>query len=250
MLLIPAIDIKDGQCVRLSQGDLDAATVYGSDPARQAQWFVAAGAKRIHIVDLNGAVQGKPVNTEAIARICRCCPDTEIQIGGGIRTADTAKRYLDMGAKYVIVGTRAVERPAFVTQIDSACPGSVIAGIDVRRGAVATQGWLESAAAADAAALALELANRGAVAVVYTDIEKDGMLSGVNCAATAALATRLPIPVIASGGIRDRTDIVNLMQVAGAGISGAIAGRSLYEGTLDYAEAVQLIKRLTAAAER
>ncbi len=248
MLLIPAIDIKDGQCVRLNQGDLDAATVYGSDPASQAQWFAAAGARRIHVVDLDGAVQGKPVNTEAIARICRCCPDTEIQVGGGIRTVDTAKRYLDLGARHVIVGTRAVEHPAFVTQIDSASPGSVIAGIDVRRGAVATQGWRQSAGG-DAAALAAELAARGAAAIVYTDIEKDGMLSGVSCAATAALAARLPIPVIASGGIRDCADIVNLMQAAGTGIIGAIAGRSLYEGTLDYAEAVQLIENLTAAAD-
>ncbi len=243
MLLIPAIDIKDGQCVRLVQGSMHDATVYAADPLTQAERWADAGARRIHLVDLNGAVEGKPVNADAIQRIARAHPQIELQLGGGIRQADTAKRYLDMGVNYVVIGTRAVEEPSFITQIDKAHPGSVIAGIDVRDGAAATHGWAQSGRT-DIVELAMQLADCGAVAIVYTDIGRDGMLSGVNVQATASLASQISIPVIASGGIRDIDDIEQLMAVRDHGILGAIAGKSLYEGTLDYLQGTALIERM------
>ncbi len=240
MLLIPAIDIKDGRCVRLIQGDMRAATVYSNDPVSQAARWIEEGARRIHIVDLNGAVEGKPVNADIVGRIARQHPDIEIQIGGGIRSLDTAQRYLDEGIDFVIVGTRAVNEPAFVGEISARFPGSVIAGIDVRDGAVATEGWLGSRSV-DVTQLANTLAAHGAVAIVYTDIARDGMLSGVNVSATAELAAQAAVPVIASGGISGLGDIRALLKVWERGIFGAIAGKSLYEGTLDFSEATKLI---------
>jgi len=243
MLLIPAIDIKDGQCVRLVQGAMDDATVYAADPLSQAQRWIDSGARRLHIVDLNGAVEGKPVNAREIERITRQHPQIEIQLGGGIRKSEDAKRYLDLGVNYVIIGTRAVQEPAFIKEIDNTHPGSVIAGIDVRDGAAATHGWAQTGRK-DIVELAAQLAACGAAAIVYTDIGRDGMLSGVNAEATAALASQISIPVIASGGIRDIDDIKRLMDFRDSGILGAIAGKSLYEGTLDYSQGIALIDRM------
>ncbi len=240
MLLIPAIDIKDGRCVRLVQGDMDESTVYSNDPASQAARWIEAGARRIHVVDLDGAFAGRPVNASIVGRIASQHPDIEVQVGGGIRTLETAGRYLDEGVSYVIIGTRAVREPEFVAEISSRFPGTVIAGIDVRGQKVATEGWADSEQT-DIAKLASDLAAAGAAAIVYTDIERDGMLSGVNVEATADLAERVDIPVIASGGIRGLGDIRRLLERSEAGIFGAIAGKSLYEGTLDYASAVRMI---------
>ncbi len=240
MLLIPAIDIKDGHCVRLVQGDLNKATVYSRDPVSQAAEWVAAGARRIHVVDLNGAVDGKPVNAKIIGRMASSLPHTEIQVGGGIRCIETVERYLNEGVNYVILGTRAVQDPGFVAKITARFPGTVIAGIDVRDQEVATEGWVGTQRT-DVTRLAVALAQAGAAAVVYTDIERDGMLSGLNVEATTELAGNLSIPVIASGGVRDLTDIQRLLAVRAAGIMGVIAGKSLYEGSLDYGSAMQMI---------
>ncbi len=252
MLLIPAIDIKDGRCVRLVQGNFEDVTVYSDDPASQAARWIEAGARRIHIVDLDGAAAGAPINAEVVRRITRQHPEIEIQLGGGIRDLTTVEQYLDAGVTYVIIGTRAVHEPEFVGELSSLFPGTVIAGLDVRGGAVATAGWADSTRT-DVVQLAKRLAANGAVAIVYTDIERDGMLSGVNVAATAQLASSVGIPVIASGGISDLSDIRNLLAVRDAGILGAIAGKSLYEGTLDMTTALQLINDTcsrSAAQER
>lgn len=249
MLLIPAIDIKDGRCVRLVQGRMLDATVYSEDPVSQADRWVDCGARRIHIVDLNGAFEGKPVNAEIIGRIADRHTDIQIQVGGGIRTLETAGSYLDAGVTYVILGTRAVEDPSFLGEINAKYPGQVIAGLDVRDGKAAVEGWAGSGRA-DIVVLAHELERNGASAVVYTDIERDGMLSGVNIDATAQLASKLSIPVIASGGISDISDIENLLDVCYSGIMGAIAGKSLYEGTLDYSQALQLISSRAEESSR
>lgn len=216
------------------------ATVYSDDPVSQADRWVDCGARRIHIVDLNGAFEGKPVNAHIVGKIAERHSDIEIQIGGGIRTVETARSYLEAGVGFVILGTRAVNDPSFVSEIDSQYPGQVIAGLDVREGRAAVEGWADSGRA-DVVELARELERNGASTIVYTDIERDGMLSGVNVEATALLASKLSIPVIASGGIRDIRDIESLLDVSDSGIMGAIAGKSLYEGTLDYSEAMRLI---------
>ena len=249
MLLIPAIDIKDGRCVRLVQGRMQDATVYSDDPVSQAGEWARCGAKRIHIVDLNGAFEGKPVNASIIGAICERHPEIEIQVGGGIRNAETARSYIDAGVTFVILGTRAVKEPGFIAELNSQFPDQVIAGLDVREGMAAVEGWAGSGRA-DIEDLASELQRNGAVAIVYTDIERDGMLSGVNVNATAELASTLSIPVIASGGISDIRDIEKLLEVSGCGITGAIAGKSLYEGTLDYVQAAQMISDHMKKAER
>ena len=242
MLLIPAVDIKDGRCVRLVRGDMQNETVYADSPLSQVKRWIESGAKRIHIVDLNGAVEGRPVNSGLIGDISRRFPHIEFQVGGGIRDLKTAGSYLDAGVQFVILGTRAVAEPSFIGEMQSRYPGRVIAGLDVKDGVVATEGWLE-AADANLVELALELEKYGAAAIVYTDIQRDGMLSGVNIEATAALAAQVSIPVIASGGIRDLEDVKNLLNVCQNGILGAIAGKSLYEGTLNYQDGVKLINQ-------
>jgi phosphoribosylformimino-5-aminoimidazole carboxamide ribotide isomerase len=238
MLVIPAIDLKDGQCVRLRQGRMDDATVFSDDPVAMAAHWVAQGARRLHLVDLNGAFAGAPVNGDAVRAIARAHPDLPIQIGGGIRSADTIEAYLGAGVCYVIIGTKAVKDPDFVTRVCRDFPDRIIVGIDARDGRVATEGWAE-VTEVRAVDLARRFAADGVSAIVYTDIERDGMLGGVNLDATLAVAAA-GIPVIASGGVTNLEDIRALRKVAGRGILGAITGRAIYEGTLDLAAAQAL----------
>lgn len=243
MLIIPAIDIKDGQCVRLEQGRMDADTVYSSDPVEVALRWVAEGARRIHLVDLNGAVNGKPVNVDTIQAIARACPDVPLQVGGGIRDEDTIQMYLDAGVSWVIIGTKAVSMPHFVSDVCLEFPGHIIVGLDVRDGKVATDGW-SKLSRHDVIDLAKHFEQDGVTAIVYTDISRDGMLNGVNVESTRELAQAITIPVIASGGVRDLEDIRKLCGIAHEGVVGAITGRAIYEGTLDFAQAQRLADEL------
>jgi phosphoribosylformimino-5-aminoimidazole carboxamide ribotide isomerase len=236
VIIIPAIDLKDGQCVRLRQGEMEQSTVFSDDPLAMAQRWVDAGARRLHLVDLNGAFAGKPVNGDAVTAIARAFPELPIQIGGGIRTADTIQYYLDAGVQYVIIGTQAVKQPAFVTEMCARFSGHIIVGIDAKAGMVATEGWAE-VSRVKAVDLARQFAAAGVSALVYTDISRDGMMAGVNIDATVELAKVGGIPVIASGGVTDMQDIRALCAVSNSGIMGAITGRAIYEGTLDVAEA-------------
>ena len=241
MLIIPAIDLKDGQCVRLKQGVMEDSTVFSNDPVAMAQRWVDAGCRRLHLVDLNGAFEGKPVNGDAVKAIARRFPRLPIQIGGGIRSADIIDAYLSAGVSFVIIGTKAVKEPAFVTHMCKQFPGKIIVGLDAKNGFVATDGWAE-VSQVKATDLAKRFAHDGVSAIVYTDIARDGMMQGVNVQATLemALATQgksSPIPVIASGGITNMNDIRALKAVAHHGIEGAITGRAIYEGTLDVKEA-------------
>ena len=238
MLIIPAIDLKDGACVRLRQGRMDDATVFGDDPLAMARRWVEQGARRLHLVDLNGAFAGEPVNAQAVRSITRAFPDLPVQIGGGIRSRESAARYLDMGVRWVIIGTQAVKDPEFVGALCGQYPGQVIVGIDAKDGKVATEGWAE-VSAVRAVDLARRFAEAGVAAIVYTDIARDGMLSGVNVDATRELAEAGGIPVIASGGVATLADVQALARHARSGIVGAITGRAIYEGTLDLAEAQQ-----------
>ncbi|KAA8978058.1 MULTISPECIES: 1-(5-phosphoribosyl)-5-[(5-phosphoribosylamino)methylideneamino]imidazole-4-carboxamide isomerase [Gammaproteobacteria] len=236
MLIIPAIDLKDGECVRLRQGRMEDSTVFSRDPVEVAGRWVEAGARRLHLVDLNGAFEGKPVNDGIIRAIARAYPDLPIQIGGGIRSREVVEAYLDAGVQWVIIGTQAVRDPDFVTAMCHAHPGHIIVGLDARDGMVATEGWAETSSV-EATTLAQRFANDGVDAIVYTDIARDGMMEGVNVDATRRLAESTSIPVIASGGVSSMVDVRALAQVAGSGITGAITGRAIYEGTLDLAEA-------------
>ncbi|CDM22558.1 1-(5-phosphoribosyl)-5-[(5-phosphoribosylamino)methylideneamino]imidazole-4-carboxamide isomerase [Castellaniella defragrans] len=244
MLLIPAIDLKDGQCVRLRQGDLDKATVFSEDPAAMAEQWTAQGARRLHLVDLNGAVAGKPRNRAAIQAIVDAVDDAiPVQIGGGIRDLDTVEYYLDNGISYVIIGTAAVKDPGFLSDACSAFPGHIIVGLDARDGKIATDGW-SKLTRHDVLDLARKFEDYGCESIIYTDIGRDGMLSGVNIEATVRLAQHVRIPVIASGGVASLEDIRALCGVAHEGVEGAILGRSLYEGTLDFAAAQSLADEL------
>jgi phosphoribosylformimino-5-aminoimidazole carboxamide ribotide isomerase len=236
MLIIPAIDLKDGHCVRLRQGRMEDATVFGDDPLAMAARWVDAGARRLHLVDLNGAFAGEPVNEAAVRAITRTYPDLPVQIGGGIRTRDAAARYLDMGVRWVIIGTQAVKDPDFVYTLCAEFPGRVIVGIDAKDGFVATEGWAE-VSSVRATELARRFASAGVSAIVYTDIARDGMLSGVNVAATRELAEQGGVAVIASGGVATLDDVHALVRDGGTGVIGAITGRAIYEGTLDLAAA-------------
>lgn len=243
MLVIPAIDLKDGQCVRLKQGRMDDATTYGDDPVAMAERWVEAGARRLHLVDLNGAFEGKPVNGEAVTAIARAYPQLPIQIGGGIRSAATIEHYLNAGVSYVIIGTQAVKQPAFVSEMCRLFEGHVIVGLDARDGFVATDGWAE-VSTVKATELAKRFADDGVSSIVYTDIARDGMMQGVNLDATVELAREGGLPVIASGGVTNLDDIRGLAEVADQGILGAITGRAIYEGSLDVAEAQRLCDEL------
>ena len=238
MLIIPAIDLKDGKCVRLRQGRMEDETIFSDDPVAVAGQWVDAGARRLHIVDLNGAFEGKPMNADVVHAIAENYPDLPIQIGGGIRDADTVQTYLDAGVQYVIIGTKAVSTPHFVNDICMEFPGHIIVGLDAKDGKVAIDGW-SKLSKHDVIDLAQHFENDGVEAIVYTDIGRDGMMTGVNVEATLKLAQAVRIPVIASGGITNMDDIKKLCAVADEGIMGAITGRAIYEGTLDFAEAQQ-----------
>jgi len=239
MQIIPAIDIKDGHCVRLKQGDMQTVTVFSEDPAAMAQHWLEQGATRLHIVDLNGAVAGKPRNELAIREIVSVIgEEIPVQLGGGIRDLDTIERYLDDGITYVIIGTAAVKNPGFLHDACYAFPGHIIVGLDAREGKVATDGWSKMTGH-DVVDLAKKLVDYGVEAIVYTDIGRDGMLTGVNVEATVKLARELKIPVIASGGIASIDDIKELLPYENDGIIGAIAGRALYEGKLDFKAALK-----------
>lgn len=236
MLIIPAIDLKDGKCVRLKQGRMDDSTVFSDDPVAMAQRWVDAGCRRLHLVDLNGAFEGEPVNGDVVTAIAREFPKLPIQIGGGIRTAEVIEHYLRAGVHSVIIGTKAVKEPEFVTEVCKLFPGHIIVGIDAKNGKVATDGWAE-VSEVKATDLVQQFQADGVDAVVYTDISRDGMMQGVNVQQTVEMARASSIPIIASGGITNMDDIRALKAVAAQGILGAITGRAIYEGTLDVAEA-------------
>ncbi|WP_455234843.1 1-(5-phosphoribosyl)-5-[(5-phosphoribosylamino)methylideneamino]imidazole-4-carboxamide isomerase [Thiogranum longum] len=240
MLLIPAIDLKDGKCVRLRQGRMEDETVFADDPVEVARRWVDAGARRLHLVDLNGAFAGKPVNTSVIQQIANAFPEVPIQVGGGIRDEDTVQLYLDAGVQYVIIGTKAVSAPHFVNDLCLEFPGHIIVGLDAKDGKVAIDGW-SKLSHHDVIDMAQRFERDGVEAIVYTDISRDGMMQGVNVEATAKLASEISIPVIASGGITNLDDIAALQAVADEGIMGAIIGRALYEGTIDLAAAQKLV---------
>ena len=245
MLLIPAIDLKDGHCVRLQQGDMRASTTFSDDPAAMARRWFDAGARRLHLVDLNGAFAGKPVNEGAIKSILRAVgDDIPVQLGGGIRDLDTIERYLDDGLSYVIIGTAAVKSPGFLKDACSAFGGHIIVGLDARDGKVATDGW-SKLTGHEVVDLAKKFEDYGVEAVIYTDIGRDGMLTGINIEATVRLAQALTIPVIASGGLAGIADIEKLCAVEGEGIEGVICGRSIYNGDLDFAAAQQRADELS-----
>ncbi len=238
MLLIPAIDLKDGRCVRLRQGDMNDATVFSEDPAAMARQWVAMGAKRLHVVDLNGARSGKPGNETAIRKIIKAVgPDVAVQLGGGLRDLDTIERFIDDGVGFVVIGTAAVKNPGFLHDACSAFGGHVIVALDAKDGKVATDGW-SKLTGHDVIDLATKFEDYGVDAILYTDIGRDGMLTGVNIEATVALARAVRIPVLASGGVTDLGDIDRLCAVQGDGIEGVILGRALYEGTLDFKAAL------------
>ena len=240
MLLIPAIDLKDGKCVRLRQGRMEDETVFADDPLDMARRWVDAGARRLHIVDLNGAFAGQPVNTQVIRRIADEFPEVPIQVGGGIRDEDTVQLYLDAGVQYVIIGTKAVSAPHFVNDLCLEFPGHIIVGLDAREGKVAIDGW-SKLSHHDVIDMAQRFERDGVEAIVYTDISRDGMMQGVNVESTVKLAGEISTPVIASGGISTLDDIRALKAVADEGIMGAIIGRALYEGSIDLAEAQKLV---------
>jgi phosphoribosylformimino-5-aminoimidazole carboxamide ribotide isomerase len=237
MLLIPAIDLKDGHCVRLQQGDMDKATTFSQAPAVMAAHWLEQGARRLHLVDLNGAFAGKPRNMPAIKSILKeVDDDIPVQLGGGIRDLDTIEQYLDAGIRYVIIGTAAVKNPGFLRDACTAFGGHVIVGLDAKDGKVATDGWskLTGHAVAD---LALKFQDWGVESIIYTDIGRDGMLTGINVEATVKLAQALSIPVIASGGLSGIADIEALCAAESEGIEGVICGRAIYSGALDFAAA-------------
>jgi phosphoribosylformimino-5-aminoimidazole carboxamide ribotide isomerase len=249
MLIIPAIDLKDGKCVRLKQGEMSGATVFSDDPGATAARWLEQGARRLHVVDLNGAAAGRPKNTDAIREIVDAVGDEqEMQLGGGIRDLDTIELYLDQGVRYVIIGTAAVKTPGFLHDACTAFPGHVLVALDAKDGKIAVDGWSKMTRH-DVLDLARKFQDYGVEAIIYTDIGRDGMLSGVNVAATVALAQKLSVPVIASGGITDLDDVRALCGVESEGIMGAITGRAVYQGTLDFAQAQKLADELSVRSK-
>ncbi|MBX3611738.1 MAG: 1-(5-phosphoribosyl)-5-[(5-phosphoribosylamino)methylideneamino]imidazole-4-carboxamide isomerase [Hydrogenophaga sp.] len=240
MLLIPAIDLKDGHCVRLKQGDMEQSTVFSEDPAAMARSWVDKGARRVHLVDLNGAFAGKPKNEQAIRAILKeIGSEVDVQLGGGIRDLDTIERYLDAGLRYVIIGTAAVKNPGFLQDACTAFGGHIIVGLDAKDGKVATDGW-SKLTGHEVVDLARKFEDYGVESIIYTDIGRDGMLTGINIDATVKLAQSLSIPVIASGGLSNLDDIRNLCAVEDEGVEGVICGRSIYSGDLDFEAAQKL----------
>ena len=236
MLLIPAIDLKNGQCVRLRQGDMEDTTVFSDDPVATAGRWVEQGARRLHIVDLDGAFAGKPKNAQVIHDIAEAYPDLIIQLGGGIRDEDTIAAYLDAGVNYLIIGTKAVNEPHFIQEVCAEFPTHIIVGLDAKDGKVAVDGW-SKLSKHDVIDMARRFEDDGVEAIVYTDISRDGMMQGVNVEATVKMAQAINIPVIASGGITSMDDVKALSAVADEGIMGAITGRAIYEGTINLKEA-------------
>ena len=237
MLLIPAIDLKDGHCVRLKQGDMDQSTTFSEDPAQMALKWVDQGARRLHLVDLNGAFAGKPQNKSAIKSILQAVgDDIPVQLGGGIRDLDTIEKYIDAGMRYVIIGTAAVKNPGFLKDACSAFGGHIIVGLDAKDGKVATDGW-SKLTGHEVVDLGKKFEDYGVESIIYTDIGRDGMLSGINIEATVKLAQALTIPVIASGGLSNMKDIEALCAVEDEGVQGVICGRAIYSGDLDFAKA-------------
>ena len=240
MLIIPAIDIKDGACVRLEKGEMASATVFSNNAGETARKWLAMGAKRLHVVDLNGAFAGKPKNESVVKEIIAAVgEDVPIQLGGGIRDLDTIERYLNDGVSYIVIGTAAVKISGFLHEACDAFPGHIIVALDAKEGKVATDGW-SKLTGHDVIDLAVRFQDYGVEAVLYTDIGRDGMMTGVNIDATVKLAQALSIPVIASGGLNDIEDVKRLMAVEEEGIMGAITGRAIYEGKLDFAKACEL----------
>ena len=245
MLIIPAIDLKDGHCVRLRQGVMEGATVFSEDPAAMASRWLGEGARRLHLVDLNGAFAGKPKNEAAVRSIIDTVGlDIPIQLGGGIRDMETIERYLDIGVTYIIIGTAAVKVPGFLHEACDAFPGHIMVGLDAKAGKVAVDGW-SKLTGHDVLDLAKRFEGYGVEAIIYTDIGRDGMMSGVNIPATVELARELTVPVVASGGITNLDDVRALCEVQGEGLTGAITGRAIYEGTLEFAPAQALADQLT-----
>jgi phosphoribosylformimino-5-aminoimidazole carboxamide ribotide isomerase len=245
MLIIPAIDLKDGTCVRLKQGAMHDVTVFSDDPAAMARRWLDEGARRLHLVDLNGAAAGRPKNESAVKAIAAAVGDKiPIQLGGGIRDLDTIERYLDQGVSYVIIGTAAVKTPGFLHDACTAFTGHVLVALDAKDGKVAVDGWSKMTKH-DVIDLAQKFEDYGVEAIIYTDIGRDGMLTGVNIDATVALARKVTVPVIASGGLTTLDDIKALCAVQSEGIMGAITGRAVYQGPIDFAQAQKLADDLT-----
>jgi phosphoribosylformimino-5-aminoimidazole carboxamide ribotide isomerase len=239
MLLIPAIDLKSGQCVRLRQGRMDDVTVFSDDPVAVARRWADEGATRLHIVDLDGAVKGEPVNTDVIHAICHACSDVEIQVGGGVREEDAVQAYLDAGVQYVIVGTKAVHAPHFLRDLCLEYPRHIIVGLDAREGRVAIDGW-SKLSHHTALEMAQQFEKDGVEAIIYTDINRDGMMNGFNAAATRELAGAIMTPVIASGGVSSLDELRLLAELEEDGVVGCIVGRALYEGSFKLPEALKI----------
>ena len=246
MLLIPAIDLKDGHCVRLVQGDMDQSTTFGEEPALVARRWLNEGARRLHLVDLNGAFAGKPRNLSAIKSILKEVDERiPVQLGGGIRDLDTIEQYIDSGISYVIIGTAAVKNPGFLRDACSAFGGHIIVGIDAKDGKVATDGW-SKITGVDVVDLARKFEDYGIESIIYTDIGRDGMLTGINVEATVRLAQAVDVPIIASGGLSGIADLEQLVAVEHEGVEGVICGRSIYTGALDFAKAQERADELAA----
>jgi phosphoribosylformimino-5-aminoimidazole carboxamide ribotide isomerase len=249
MVIIPAIDVKDGRCVRLKQGDMSTATVYSDDPVAVARHWLAQGARRLHVVDLNGAAAGRPKNEGVIRAIVKAVGDAvPVQLGGGIRDLDTIEKYLDDGVTYIVIGTAAVKNPGFLQDACTAFGGHIIVALDAKDGKVAVEGW-SKLTGHDVVDLAKKFEDYGVEAVLYTDIGRDGMLTGVNVEATVKLARELRIPVIASGGLTGLADVEQLCAIESEGIMGVITGRALYQGTVDFKAAQARADALTEAGK-
>ncbi len=236
MIIIPAIDLKDGQCVRLRKGIMEDTTVFSNNPTEMASKWVTEGARRLHLVDLNGAFEGKPINADCVNEITKSFPDLPVQIGGGIRDLQTANAYIEAGVSYLIIGTMAVTNPDFVEKLCAEFPSKIIVGLDANNGLVATDGWAKQTDL-DVVELSKKYEQYGVNSIVYTDIARDGMMQGVNVEATANLAKKTSIPIIASGGITNLDDIAALLKNTHHGIIGAITGRAIYEGQLNFNDA-------------
>ena len=246
MKIIPAIDIQNGNCVRLRQGDFSQETIFNNSPLDIAEKWVTDGAQRLHIVDLDGARLGEPINIDLISKICKTFPSIPVQIGGGIRDVETARKYINAGASFIIIGTKAVEDPNFVKDLCSEFHKKIIIGIDAKNGEVATEGWVSNSKV-NAIFLSKKFEDFGVSEIVYTDIEKDGMMGGLNIEATVDLAKEINIPVIASGGVSSNDDLKKIINYEKFGISGVIVGRALYENKINIKEAKEILRNVKNA---